>query len=255
VTQIPGRSAHSGLGSGVPSLSAPAVSPGFWSSAKRPFGLPQHVLKHLARYTHRFAISNHRITHVGDGKVAFRWKDYAHEDKQKLMTVTAEEFLRRFLLHTLPRGFVRIRSWGFLANRRRGACLSLCQALLRTKPPVSLIGTTAVVSRSGFFLAMAVRWLLSKGSPPHRSVGDPSAGRACVTALSGRSSTDSWLASARKPNVCLDPITEAKNGPKTLPNSVRCRSLIASRRNLAHFNAATTLQNHSLETSQTIEHP
>jgi hypothetical protein len=104
--------------------------------SKRPFGGPEHVLQYLARYTHRVAISNHRIVNVADGKVTFRWKDYAHKGKQKLMTVTAEEFLRRFLLHTLPRGFVRIRFCGFLANRRRGAALPLCQALLRTGPPV-----------------------------------------------------------------------------------------------------------------------
>jgi hypothetical protein len=104
--------------------------------AKRPFGGPQHVLQYLARYTHRVAISNHRIIQVANGSVTFRWKDYAHKGKQKLMTVTAAEFLRRFLLHTLPRGFVRIRFCGFLANRRRGAFLALCQALLRTAPPL-----------------------------------------------------------------------------------------------------------------------
>jgi Putative transposase len=102
--------------------------------SKPPFGGPEHVLQYLARYTHRVAISNHRIVNVADGKVTFRWKDYAHKGRQKLMTVTAEEFLRRFLLHTLPRGFVRIRFCGFLANRRRGATLPLCQALLGTGP-------------------------------------------------------------------------------------------------------------------------
>ena len=103
--------------------------------AKRPFGGPQHVLHYLARYTHRVAISNHRIVNVADGKVTFRWKDYAHHSQQRLMTITAEEFLRRFLLHTLPRGFVRIRFCGFLANRRRGALLPLCQQLLKPDPP------------------------------------------------------------------------------------------------------------------------
>jgi hypothetical protein len=98
--------------------------------AKRPFGGPQHVLHYLARYTHRVAISNHRLVDFTDGKVAFRWKDYAHGNKRRLMTVTAEEFLRRFLLHSLPRGFVRIRSFGFLANRRRTARLPLCRQLL-----------------------------------------------------------------------------------------------------------------------------
>jgi hypothetical protein len=98
--------------------------------AKRPFGGPEHVLHYLARYTHRVAISNHRIVNVVDGKVTFRWKDYAHGSKQRLMTVTAEEFLRRFLLHTLPRGFVRIRFCGFLANRSRRVLLPLCRQLL-----------------------------------------------------------------------------------------------------------------------------
>src|SRR5579863_3314625 len=98
--------------------------------AKRPFGGPEHVLHYLARYTHRVAISNHRIVNFADGKVTFRWKDYAHKGKQRLMTVTGEEFLRRFLLLTLPRGFVRIRFCGFLANRRRRELLPLCRRLL-----------------------------------------------------------------------------------------------------------------------------
>jgi hypothetical protein len=102
--------------------------------AKRPFGGPEHVLHYLARYTHRVAISNHRIVNVADGKVTFRWKDYAHKGKQRLMTVTGEEFLRRFLLHTLPRSFVRIRFCGFLANRCRGALLPLCRERLKAVP-------------------------------------------------------------------------------------------------------------------------
>jgi hypothetical protein len=102
--------------------------------AKPPFGGPQHVLHYLARYTHRVAISNHRLVDFTDGKVTFRWKDYAHGNKRRLMTVTAEEFLRRFLLHTLPRGFVRIRFSGFLANRRRATGLALCRQLLEANP-------------------------------------------------------------------------------------------------------------------------
>jgi len=102
--------------------------------AKRPFGGPEHVLHYLARYTHRVAISNHRLVRFANGQVTFRWKDYAHGNKRRLMTLTAEEFLRRFLLHALPRGFVRIRSFGFLANRRRAALLPLCQKLLETNP-------------------------------------------------------------------------------------------------------------------------
>jgi len=106
--------------------------------AKRPFGGPEHVLHYLARYTHRVAISNHRIVNVADGKVTFRWKDYARGSKQRTMVVRGEEFLRRFLLHVLPRGFVRIRFFGFLANRRRTQVLPLCQRLLEVMSPSSL---------------------------------------------------------------------------------------------------------------------
>jgi Putative transposase/Transposase zinc-binding domain len=102
--------------------------------AKPPFGGPQHVLHYLARYTHRVAISNYRMVDFSDGQVTFRWKDYAHGSKQKLMTVTAEEFLRRFLLHVLPPGFVRIRFFGFLANRRRKILLPLGRQFLRMLP-------------------------------------------------------------------------------------------------------------------------
>jgi hypothetical protein len=107
--------------------------------AKPPFGGPHHVLHYLARYTHRVAISNHRIVALADGKVTFRWKDYAHHNKQKLMTVTAEEFLRRFLLHVLPHGFVRIRFFGFLAHRRRQSLLPLCRQLLAMAPPLETV--------------------------------------------------------------------------------------------------------------------
>jgi len=98
--------------------------------AKRPFGGPEHVLHYLARYTHRVAISNHRLVSFAEGKVTFRWKDYAHGNKSRLMTLAAEEFLRRFLLHVLPPGFVRIRFFGLLANRRRSALLPLCRRLI-----------------------------------------------------------------------------------------------------------------------------
>ena len=84
--------------------------------AKPPFGGPEHVLQYLARYTHRVAISNHRLLAFEDDRVTFRWKDYAHGNKKRKMTLSADEFLRRFLLHVLPRGFVRIRHFGFLAN-------------------------------------------------------------------------------------------------------------------------------------------
>ena len=98
--------------------------------AKPPFGGPQHVLQYLARYTHRVAISNHRIVNFAEGKVSFRWKDYAHGSQQRVMTLDADEFLGRFLQHLLPRRFVRIRSFGFLSNRQRTASLALCRQLL-----------------------------------------------------------------------------------------------------------------------------
>jgi len=98
--------------------------------SKPPFGGPKHVLQYLARYTHRVAISNHRIVDVTDTDVAFRWKDYAHHNRRRVMTLTHEEFLRRFLQHVLPKGFPRIRYFGFLANRRRGQLLPLCRTLL-----------------------------------------------------------------------------------------------------------------------------
>src|ERR1700726_1648000 len=94
--------------------------------AKPPFGGPEHVLNYLARYTHRVAISNHRLVAFDGQNVAFRWKDYAHGNKKRKMTVAADQFLRCFLLHVLPPGFVRIRHYGFLANRRRTAAIALC---------------------------------------------------------------------------------------------------------------------------------
>ena len=98
--------------------------------SKRPFGGPEHVLHYLGRYTHRVAISNHRLISFADGKVSFRWRDSAHDNEQKLMTLALDEFLRRFLLHLLPKGFVRIRNFGFLANRKRPTTLPLCFQLL-----------------------------------------------------------------------------------------------------------------------------
>jgi Putative transposase len=103
--------------------------------SKPPFGGPEHVLQYLARYTHRVAISNHRMVNVSETHVEFRWKDYAHHNKQRTMTVTQEEFLRRFLLHVLPKGFPRIRYFGFLANRRRGELLPLCRTFLYRSMP------------------------------------------------------------------------------------------------------------------------
>jgi hypothetical protein len=102
--------------------------------SKRPFGGPEYVLQYLGRYTHRVAISNHRLVSFADGQVTFRWRDSAHNNEQKLMTLSLDEFLRRFLLHLLPEGFVRIRHFGFLANRCRATSLPLCFQLLPSRP-------------------------------------------------------------------------------------------------------------------------
>jgi hypothetical protein len=98
--------------------------------AKRPFGGAQHALRYLGQYTHRVAISNHRLVALADGTVTFRWRDSAHKNKKRLMTLPVDEFLRRFLLHVLPPGFVRIRHFGFQSHRRRGSLLPLCLQLL-----------------------------------------------------------------------------------------------------------------------------
>jgi hypothetical protein len=106
--------------------------------AKPPFGGAEHVLNYLARYTHRVAISNHRLVAFQNDRVSFRWRDYAHGGKKKVVTVSADEFLRRFLLHVLPKGLVRIRHFGFLANRNRNTALQRCRQLL---------GATAIADR------------------------------------------------------------------------------------------------------------
>jgi hypothetical protein len=106
--------------------------------AKPPFGGPEQVLKYLARYTHRVAISNHRLLKMEDGKVYFHWKDYAHGSVQKTMALHAVEFIRRFLQHVVPSGFVRIRHFGFLAHRCREEKLQRCRHLLaEAKTPAS----------------------------------------------------------------------------------------------------------------------
>jgi len=98
--------------------------------AKRPFGGPKQVLKYLARYTHRVAISNRRLVKLEEGKVTFRYKDYAEKQRPKCLTLTAEEFLRRFVQHVLPKHFMKIRHYGLLANRGREPLLTLCRRLL-----------------------------------------------------------------------------------------------------------------------------
>src|SRR5882672_6909868 len=102
--------------------------------AKAPFAGPQQVLDYVGRYTHRVAISNNRLLGIEDDQIQFHWKDYRDNDQQKTMTLSADEFIRRFLLHVLPDGFQRIRYYGFLSNRNRDEKLTLCRQLLGMLP-------------------------------------------------------------------------------------------------------------------------
>jgi hypothetical protein len=109
---------------------APARKSEWVAYAKPPFAGPQQVLNYVGRYTHRIAIANSRLVNINDGYVRFRWKDYRHGNHHGTMTLTAEEFIRRFLIHVLPDGFQRIHYYGFLANRQRNSKLARCRALL-----------------------------------------------------------------------------------------------------------------------------
>ena len=103
--------------------------------AQRPFAGPEQVIRYLGRYTHRIAISNHRIRAIKDGKVTFAWKDYRKNGKKGLMSLEAKEFLRRFCLHILPPGFVRLRHYGFLASRNKTQALKQARESLKAKAP------------------------------------------------------------------------------------------------------------------------
>jgi len=118
---------------------APARKAEWVVYAKPPFAGPQQVLDYVGRYTHRVAISNHRLLDIDNGQVQFQWKDYRDNSQPKTMTLNAEEFIRRFLLHTLPEGFQRIRYYGFLGNRYRQQNLARCRQLLSMAPPESTI--------------------------------------------------------------------------------------------------------------------
>jgi len=151
--------------------------------AKRPFAGPTQLLEYLGRYTHRVAISNERLVSHTDGVVRFRWRDYADGDRVKIMTLAAEEFIRRFLLHVVPGGFVRIRHFGFLANRTRRAKLARCRALLAQPPApaASAIESVAALMRrlTGIDIdrcpvcqqgQLHVTEILAPTSPPTRGV-------------------------------------------------------------------------------------
>jgi putative transposase len=143
--------------------------------SKPPFGRPEHVLRYLGNYIHRVAISNHRLLAVADGRVIFRWRDSAHGNRKRVMALPVDEFLRRFLLHVLPRGFVRIRNFGFLANRRRAELLPLCFRLLRIQPNTQ--GARRRRPRSPLIRyasapSVAGPCMLSSDSPAHNSSYD-----------------------------------------------------------------------------------
>lgn len=104
--------------------------------AKPPFGSPEHVLAYLGRYTHRVAIANSRLVSADETSVTFRWRDYRHGNASKLMSLEPHEFIRRFLIHSLPDGFHRIRHYGFLANGCRRARLAIIRQLLEATEPV-----------------------------------------------------------------------------------------------------------------------
>ncbi len=114
---------------------APVASSEWVVYAKKPFGGPERVLEYLGRYTHRVAISNGRLIEFAQGEVAFKWKDYRHESRDKVMRLQADEFVRRFLLHVLPSGFQRIRNYRLLANCTRQAKLERCRQLLHVPAP------------------------------------------------------------------------------------------------------------------------
>ena len=114
---------------------APARKTEWVVYAKPPFAGPDEVLKYAARYTHRVAISNDRLLGLDDNKIQFRWKDYRDDNRYKTMTLAAEEFIRRFLVHVLPEGFQRIRYYGFLGNSCRKQKLARCRELLKMPPP------------------------------------------------------------------------------------------------------------------------
>jgi hypothetical protein len=116
---------------------APAAQAEWVVYAKPPFGGAEHVLDYLGRYTHRVAISNSRLLSFDGDAVTFRWKDYKHDAASRTMTLAADEFIRRFLLHVLPDGFKRIRSYGWLANCHRAARLATCRRLLGVEPPAA----------------------------------------------------------------------------------------------------------------------
>jgi hypothetical protein len=182
--------------------------------SKRPFGGPEHVLRYLGAYTHRIAISNSRLVALSEGNVTFRWRDSAHGNKKRLMSLPVEEFLRRFLLHLLPRGFMRIRNFGFLANRRRAELLPLCLRLL--SPLVSQQQTPphprCPITRCGNVRFAAEPCKLSSASPPRNSSSDLRLLSAGAPHESTSPASNLARASARTLVLCLALVTMQYGG-------------------------------------------
>jgi len=141
---FPGRTAHLADPQQFGKLVAQLKKKDWIVYAKRPFAGPEQVLDYLGRYTHRVAISNHRIVAVQDGRVTFSYRDRSDEDRIKHMTLEAVEFIRRFLLHVLPDGFVKIRYFGFMAHRNRKAAIALIRTLCDDREPVKIRQETVV---------------------------------------------------------------------------------------------------------------
>jgi hypothetical protein len=147
--------------------------------AKRPFGGPQHVLHYLGNYTHRIAISNHRLLALADGQVSFRWRDSAHHNKQRVMTLRVEEFLRRFFLHVLPPGFVRIRHFGLFANGLRKVSLETCRRLLEDDAREPVSASTYPLAATSFWICPecgGVMALVERLTPAQTYVRPPPTG-------------------------------------------------------------------------------
>ena len=150
--------------------------------AKAPFGGPEQLLSYLGRYTHRVAISNHRIVSMDKDTVCFRWRDYADGNKQKVMCLSHEGFIRRFLQHILPARFCKIRYYGILSNRLRRQALALCRQALGVKPPPQL---PALSWRERYRQAAGVDW------------------EVCPVCGKGRMLTVLWIPAGRGPPCCL----------------------------------------------------
>ena len=141
---FPGNTEHLGTKEGFKDLKNQLFAKDWVVYSKRPFSGPEKVLDYLGRYTHRVAISNHRIVNLEDGKVTFTYRDRKDNNKSKKLTLEATEFIRRFLLHVLPNGFMRIRQFGFLANRSKRKDLGRCRELMGLSPELPEIGEKTI---------------------------------------------------------------------------------------------------------------